>query len=149
MSRFLIRRLVAVLTLAAVATLTACGGSSGDEDPGTNDVAATYVVTTQQAAPIAHTFTEAGTYTLTVTGDYAPAAGASDTLNVWFSFSGQGSIASGNAEPAILVSGASVHLKQSVSVTLTGAGPWDVQILTNTALASGTMTSLTLNTSKR
>jgi hypothetical protein len=137
-------------TLLTLSALTGCGGDSGD--PGTNDTAPTFTVTSEQAQPITHVFTAAGTYTLTLKGDYAPTAPVSaDLLDVWFSFSGQGSIVSGNDEPAypIQSGNASTRIDQSITVTLTGAGPWQVTILCNSASASGTMTGLVLNTAKR
>jgi len=138
-------------TLLTLSALTGCGGS-GDGDPGTNDTAPAFTVNSQQSQPITHIFAAAGTYTLTLKGDYAPTAPASnDTLDVWFSFSGQGSIDSGSDEPIYTVQAgnASTRIDQSITVTLTGAGPWQVSILCNSTFASGTMTGLVLNTVKR
>jgi hypothetical protein len=148
MIRSTIRHILSIAAIAAVSALAACGGSGGNEDPGVNDTAPTYTVTTIQSTPITHDFTQAGTYVLTVSGDFAT---TTDTgpVNVWFSFGGQGSIKSGDAEPAIPVTAAATHFQQQIAIELTGAGPWDVQILTNTMSAFGTMTNLTLNTEKR
>jgi hypothetical protein len=147
-------RLTAILvaTILASAALAGCGGSDGGDGPVTTDTAATFTPTTAQSTPISHTFTEAGTYTMAITGDFAPTApNAGDTLNVWYSFSGQGSIASGNAEPSYAIPAGNVSTKvdESITVILTGAGPWEVTVLCNTAVAAGTMTGLTLTTQKR
>lgn len=140
-------------TLLTLSALTGCGGSDGgNDDPGTNDTAPTFAVNSQRAEPITHVFNAAGTYTLTLKGDYAPTApAAADSLDVWFSFSGQGSIDSGNDQPVYTVQAGNVstRIDQSVTVTLTGAGPWQVTILCNTLSSSGTMTNLTLHTAKR
>jgi hypothetical protein len=133
---------------AILATLAACGGSSGDEgESDARDVAPSFVVSTQQAAPIVHTFTEAGTYELTLTGDYAPTSSTLDSLDVWFSFSGQGSV-TGNGQPTYTVNGKDTKVRQSVTVTLTGQGPWEMTVLCGTIFASGTMSALTLDTSR-
>lgn len=139
------RLTIAALTLA---TLAACGGSSGDESAeSSRDVAPAFLVSSQQGEPIVHEFTDPGTYTLTLSGDYASTVPSADTLKVWFSFSGQGNL-SGNSEPTYSVVGGKVKVQQSVTVTLEGVGPWEVTILCGTTFASGTMSALTLDTAK-
>lgn len=147
-----LKTLATCLSAFALSGLAACGGTDGSDDPGTNDVAQPYTVSTMQSQPIVHTFTEPGRYTLTLTGDYEPSTPfGADALSAWFSFSGQGSITSGDAEPSISIPASSgpVHIRETISADLIGSGPWQVALLTSTAFASGTMTGLTLTTSKR
>jgi hypothetical protein len=139
-------RTMLLLALALSACLAACGGD--DTPPGTDDTVASAAVTPQGAQPITHTFEKAGTYTLRATGTYqaAPAAGG-DTLNVWFSFSGQGTL-SGNAEPTYTTSSVgAVSIDETVTVTLDGDGPWQVTVLCATGNGSGTISNLNLHTS--
>lgn len=148
-----ILKTLATLSLAlTLSALAGCGGSDGRDDPGTNDVAQAYTVSPTQSQPIVHTFAKPGSYTLTLTGQYAPSSAAqADTLQTWFSFSGQGVITSGSGEPSVVVpvNAKTIQIAQTVGVTLTGAGPWQIVVLTSTTLASGTVTDLTLNTSTR
>lgn len=129
------------LAVLVVAMLVGCGG---DDSPRAvfDETAASTAITHEQAQPIRHDFTEAGTYTLTLTGAYA---GQPDTLQLWFSFSGQGTL-SGNAEPAYAVSSSSLPISQQITVALTGAGPWQViiesQVVGDT---TGTLTNLRLH----
>jgi hypothetical protein len=126
-----------------LAALVGCGGD-GSEPPvkAFDETAASTAISHFQAQPIRHDFTEAGTYTLTLTGNYA---GPSDTLQVWFSFSGQGTT-EGNATPSYTVAAQPVAVNQTLHVTLTGAGPW--QMLIESQLVgdtTGTLTNLKLH----
>jgi hypothetical protein len=134
--------------ICALAVLAGCGGNDSTVRAQFDETAPSTAISREQAQPIVHTFTEAGTYTLTVTGDYKaspPAPG--DLLQVWFSFSGQGSV-DGNAEPqyALSADGATAHVSQSINVTLTGSGPWQVTIACQMAGSStGTLMNLRLH----
>jgi hypothetical protein len=133
---------IAICLLALA--LVACGGDSGD--PGTNDTVAAAAVTPQGTEPITHEFTKAGTYRLRITGQYQAAPPAADELDVWFSFSGQGT-SSGNMEPSYAVSQAgTAAIDEAVTVTLTGQGPWQLIVLCRTSSGSGTISNVNLNT---
>lgn len=127
----------------ALAALTACGGDGTPDSSKTFDeTAATTAISSQQAQPIIYQFKEAGTYTLTLTGTYT---GSADTLQVWWSFSGQGTT-DGDAEPSYVVTNGSVAVNQSINVTLTGAGPWQLTIASQVVGPStGTLTNLKLH----
>lgn len=145
----------AVLFISALAlALAGCGGDGGGDDPpgkSSFDEAApaSVAISHDPSEPISHTFTEAGTYTLTATGAFtATSVAPSDALRVWFSFSGQGNLIAGDAEPTYTLStnGQTVQVQQSVTVTLTGAGPWQLIMLCQAAETStGTLTDLKLH----
>lgn len=128
---------------ALLAFLAACGGD-GTPDGKSNfdETAPATTISSQQAQPITHMFTEAGTYTLTLTGTYT---GPEDILQVWWSFSGQGTT-DGNAEPSYAVATGPVAVNQSINVTLTGTGPWQLTIISQVAGSStGMLTDLKLH----
>jgi len=140
----LIRSHVRTLACAALlAFLAACGGDgTPDGKSHFDETAPATAISSQQAQPITHAFTEAGTYTLTLTGTYT---GPADTLQVWWSFSGQGSV-NGNTEPSYTVTGAPVAVNQSIDVTLTGAGPWELIVASQVVGPStGILTDLKLH----
>lgn len=138
-------RLVSLAGL--VAALHGCGGNS-DAGPTTVDTTATAAVSafTRDDAAVLHNYTKAGTYELTVTGTYTTAAFAgADHLSVWVAFSGQGST-TGDAEPTYSLSadGQVVTIRQTMSVTMTGDGPWQAAVQVFTDGATGSVTNLTL-----
>lgn len=124
-----------------LAIVTGCGGSDSPRAQ-FDETASTTAISSQQAQPITHTFAEAGTYTLTLKGTYT---GPADVLQVWWSFSGQGTT-DGNAEPSYTVTTGSVAVNQSINVTLTGAGPWQLTVVSQVVGPStGTLTNLVLH----
>lgn len=140
-----------IFAVLALALLTACGGS-GNDGPWTKDVAGDFTVSNYQGTPLVRNFDSAGTYTLTLTGNYAPDAPyRADSLDVWYSFSGQGNITSGNDEPSYAVAAGqtAVAVNQTITITLTGAGPWQMRVLcANVGPTDGTMSGLTLFSQK-
>jgi len=133
------RHFLAALALGA---LVGCGGDDSPAGETFDDTAAATAISSQQAQPIVHSFTDAGKYTLTLTGSYA---GPTDTLQVWWSFSGQGTT-DGNAEPFYTVTNGSAAVNQSIDVTLTGNGPWQLTIATQVVgTTAGTLTNLKLH----
>lgn len=130
------------LAALALAALVGCGGDDSPDGKTFDETAASTAISSQQAQPIIHTFTEAGTYTLTLTGTYT---GPTDVLQVWWSFSGQGTT-DGNAEPSYTVTNGSVAVNQSINVTLTGAGPWQLTIASQVVgPTTGALTNLRLH----
>jgi hypothetical protein len=130
------------LAALALAALVGCGGDDSQDGKTFDDTAASTAISSQQAQPIIHTFTEAGTYTLTLTGTYS---GPADVLQVWWSFSGQGTT-DGNTEPSYTVTNGSVAVNQSINVTLTGAGPWQLTIASQVVgPTTGALTNLRLH----
>ncbi len=151
MLEFSAGRFAARVALAACAVLAGCGGDDGAPEAKAtyDDAVATVAVSPLMETPITRQLTQAGTYTLTLTGDYRTAqlpAGA-DGVGVWFSYSGQGSI-SGDAQPVYQVSaaGQTVSVSQSVTITTTGEGPWQVAILCRANTSSGTLGNLKMHT---
>lgn len=137
------RYVLASLALAGI--LVGCGGDDSGAENATDDTVASVDVTPQGVQALTHSFTEPGTYTLTASGNYK-APGGGESLQVWFSFSGQGAV-DGNAEPTYAVSGlGTASIGQSVDVTLTGLGPWQVTIYCRTSIGSGVITDLKLHT---
>ena len=140
------RRVVLVAAAVTAMLLTACGGGGSDDRPTTNDTAASTAISSNGTYPVSHTYTTAGTYTLTVSGQYATTqVTGPDALRVFFSFSGQGTV-SGDSGPtyAVTSNGQAVTIGQTVTVTTKGAGPWQMAILCFTGNSSGTMTNLNL-----
>lgn len=129
--------------------LLGCGGG-GSDDPGTNDSAASVAVSRAMAIPLSHTYTSAGTYTVTVSGQYAVTTFfGPDSLQVSTSYSGQGSI-SGNPYPTYTLSsnGQVVTINQTVTVVAAGTGPWELEVSMFTGTSAGTMTNLNMHTAK-
>jgi hypothetical protein len=140
------RRAVLWAIAAAAVLLSACGGGGSDSRPTTNDTVASTAVSPDATYPVAHKYAGAGTYTLTVTGRYTAAqVSGADALRVFFSFSGQGAV-TGDSGPSYAVSssGQVIAVSQTVTVTTTGSGPWQMAVLCFTGSSSGTMTDLNL-----
>ena len=131
--------------LLAVA-LSACGGGGDDKPdrPTFIETVASADISSSASYPIQHNYAAAGTYTLTLTGQYKVTSfSGPDRLAVWFSPSGQGTISAG-AQPNYSVSanGQTINVSQEVTLTTTGSGPWLVQILCFTDRSTGTMSNL-------
>lgn len=138
-------KILAAFLLAVL--LSGCGGG-GSDSPAIEftDTAPTMQVSRVYAAPISRDYPQAGTYTLTVIGTYAVTSfvGA-DKLSVFFSFSGRGQmVGEGYPTYAITANRQSITVSQSVTVTMTGAGPWQMEVLTYTGTSEGTLSNLTM-----
>ena len=137
--------------VAATLQLWACGGGGEsppqDTRPNFDDTAVSTTVSNAAVYPVSHIYAVGGTYTLTVTGTYTLSQFVNpDTLRVWFSFSGQGT-ATGAGYPTYVLDAANqvVTVSQTINVTMTGDGPWQMAILCFTGTAVGTMSDLKLH----
>lgn len=143
------RRVFIAAAMVAVVFMQGCGGG-GSAGPATDDTAASTSVSPIAIFPISHDYTVAGTYELTLTGQYkVTSISGPDQLEVWFTFSGEGAT-SGAAEPTYALSsdGQIINVRQTLTVTTAstaGAGPWQVSIRCRTGSSTGTLTNLTLH----
>jgi hypothetical protein len=86
--------------MLAVMLTQGCGGDGSPDRPTFDDTAASTQVSRDVVNVVSHNYADAGTYTLTVTGQYTVTSfTAADRLAVWFAFSGQGTAAVGPSEP--------------------------------------------------
>jgi hypothetical protein len=132
--------------LLAVA-LAACGGGGSDDRLAFDDTAPSTQVSRASVYPISRNYATGGTYAVVVSGQFAVTNFAGpDQLAVWFSFSGHGTL-TGAAQPtyAISANGQIITVSQSVTVTTSGAGPWQMEVLCFTGGSTGTMTNLTMH----
>jgi len=122
------------LALCMFLPLAACGGGGDDEQPGKTEAAANDPKPMRLcAAPeIRHLFPTTGSYTMTLTGTYTVTKlNEPDNLSVFFSFSGQGTHVSGDSYPVYPISavGQVVAINQTVTINMTGVGPWQMDIV--------------------
>lgn len=140
------KNILAVFLLAVA--LAGCGGGGSDDRPAFDDTAASTQISRNGVYPISRIYTTAGTYTVTVSGQYAVTnTSGLDQLAVWFSYSGQGTM-TGTAQPTYTISanGQTITVSQSVTVTTASVGPWQMDVFCFTAGGStGTMTNLTMH----
>jgi hypothetical protein len=139
------------LACALALALAACGGDDGGSRLVYDDTVPTVDIPAQgQAQPITRAFSKAGTYTLTLTGAFQAVQAGGGPLDAWFSFSGQGLVTSGNAEPSypLGAAGQLVNINESVTIQLVGDGPWQVTILCGANGSTGTLTGLHLHTAE-
>ena len=142
---------MATKILAALLALVLAGCGGGGDDPPDNRPSFTEAVTSADISssatyPITHHYATAGTYTLTVTGQFTVGRySVPDRLAVWYSYGGHGTV-SGTSQPnyAVSASGQVINVSQELTLTTTGAGPWEMQILCFTDTSAGTMANLRL-----
>lgn len=107
---------------------------------------------TTGTSQIVRVFPAAGWYEITLTARYVVSAFTSaDKLRIWFSNSGSGTNY-GDSFPEYTISANSqvIMVSQSLTVNLTGGGPWQVTILTDllNGTSAGTINNLTLRTTQ-
>lgn len=136
------------LVLIAALALVGCGGGGSDNSqPGTNDSAASVSVSPAAVIPISHDYATAGTYTITVTGQYAVTTFyGPDAMQVSLSYSGAGTV-TGDAYPTYVVSsnGQTITVNQTVTLVTSGTGPWQMEVICFTGTSAGTMTNLNMH----
>lgn len=148
------------LSIPVYVTHTVVNNSSLVTTPQIDNNAATAILTdvattpftVATTTPISRNLPAAGTYEITVSGRISCTAFTSlDMCQVWFSNSGTGSfIGDGNPSYAITINGQILNFSQTLTVTVTGAGPWQVNVNVQrlNGTATLTMTNLVMRTTQ-
>ena len=129
--------MVRILSALVFAALAGCGGGD-DTKASFDDPAPSAAISSATTIPIRRIYTEAGTYELTLTGTYTPSQTTPDNLTAVLSFGGFGQVVAGKVDATYGVTGKPVTLSQSVTISMSGAGPWQIDVLTHTNGTSGT-----------